>query len=128
MVQIDDLLGIPFKVHGRDKKGFDCYGYLKFLEHRCGHEMPDLHKEYTENSMEAELDHNAREFIKQCGLKKTDKPRTEDIVLFFDDKGRAVHVGFYLKCDDFTHCDGYGVRVSNLKTYFRQNYEVYTWQ
>jgi cell wall-associated NlpC family hydrolase len=128
MVQFDDLLGTPFKVGGRDRNGFDCYGYILFLEKRLGKEMPDLNKEYTERTYHKEIEENANRFIKLCELQKVENPEPENILLFYDEKGRACHVGLYLKNGDFTHCDYYGVRVNNLDTYFRKHWEAYKWQ
>lgn len=128
MTSFEDLLGIRFKVHGRDLNGFDCYGFQIYYAKRCGHYMPDLYKDYTEETYMHEMAVNAPEFIIKCNLIKTDRPKCEDAILFYDDKGRVCHIGTYLKNGDFVHCDMYGVRVSNINNFYRKKFEVYTWQ
>lgn len=39
---IDDLLGVPYKEHGRDKSGYDCYGLVIEIEKRLGYELRDV--------------------------------------------------------------------------------------
>lgn len=118
---IDDLLGIPYKLHGRDKDGYDCYGLVIEVEKRFGRRLPDF---YTKSK----ADHlNIGELIKSSRIIKTNTPVLGDLILFYDSKGRTVHIGVYLKNDDFIHCDCYGVRISKLSSYFRKG-EVFTWQ
>lgn len=125
MQDFSDLLGIPYKIHGRDKNGFDCYGYLIEFERRLGHEMYDLYREYNENN-EKDLNNNIYNIVYANKLVKTESPKFGDILLFYDRKGRVCHIGAYLKKDDFTHCDIYGSRVSKLST-FNKKAEAYTW-
>lgn len=118
---IDDLLGIPYKLHGRDKSGYDCYGLVIEVERRFGRELFDFYTEYTNNRL------NIKELIKSSNIIKTDNPKMGDLLLFSDSKGRTAHIGVYLKNDDFIHCDFNGVRISKLSSYFRKC-EAYTWQ
>lgn len=37
-----DLIGVPFKKHGRDKQGMDCYGLAMEVYRRRGIEMPEF--------------------------------------------------------------------------------------
>ena len=42
MIDVSDLVGVPFKVHGRSKEeGFDCYGLAMGVERRAGKNLPD---------------------------------------------------------------------------------------
>lgn len=127
MVDIEDLIGIPFKVHGRDRKGLDCYGCLIEFEKKFGRRMKDVNVEYSKDDYEELLNSTAEDFIRSMGLVKTDTPKEGDVVLFFEN-GKAIHLGGYLMAGDFVHCDKYGVRVSNFETYFRKHKEVYKWQ
>ena len=128
MLDLDDLYGCPFKLHGRDLSGFDCYGLVIEVEKRLGRTLKDLHAEYTEDNYLQKLDENAESFIKDMELIKTEQPVLGDIILFLDKNGCSVHVGVYLKRDDFIHCDGQGVHIDNLESYFRRKWEAYTWQ
>ena len=122
----EDLLGIPFKLHGRDKDGFDCYGLVLEVYKRLGHNMVDLDRAYKENN-EKDLDDNVYNITKCSGLKKTTEKEYGNIILFYDNKGRVCHIGVFLKRDDFIHCDGEGVHISKLSTYYRK-WEIYKWQ
>lgn len=120
---IDDLLGIPYKIHGRDRKGYDCYGLVIEVEKRFGRDLVDFYTEYNKAGNYSSI----KELIKGSKLIKTFNPVMGDLLLFSDSKGRTAHIGVYLQNDDFIHCDCYGVRISELRTYFR-NCEAYTWQ
>ena len=125
MIDIDDLLGIPFVLHGRDKRGYDCYGLVLEVAKRFGHNMVDLYKEYSENN-ERDLDDNSHNIIYASNLVKTEKLTSGDILLFYDKKGRVCHIGVFLKNNDFIHCDGDGVHISDLSKYIRK-WEAFTW-
>lgn len=129
MIEIEDLLGIPFRTHGRDRNGYDCYGLVIEVAERCGHKMPDIYCGYAysgENSIRT-LDENAFNIVSASRLVKTDEPKEGDIILFFDRKGRTEHIGVWLEKDTFVHCDGYGVRVTRLSDYDKAG-TIYTWQ
>ncbi len=127
MINIDDLLGIPFKMHGRDKNGFDCYGLVIEVSKRFGHKMVDMFYDYDKENNLQKLDDNTYNITKGSGLIKTDIPDTSDVLLFFDNKNRTTHIGVYLSNDNFIHCDGDGVHISKLSTYFRK-WSAYKWQ
>lgn len=129
MIEIEDLLGIPFKVHGRDKSGYDCYGLVIEIAGRLGHKMPDLYYgyDYSEENNEKTLSENSFNIISAGRLMKTDSPAEGDIVLFKDRKGRTCHIGVYLGKDRFIHCDSAGVRITRLSEYNRKG-EAYRWQ
>ena len=120
-----DLLGIPFVLHGRSKKGYDCYSLVIEFERRLGHNMYDLAKGYGDNN-EKDLNDNVYNIIKSCKLRKTNELKYGNVVLFYDNKGRVCHIGALLNNKDFIHCDCEGVRVSNLDTYSRKG-EIYEW-
>lgn len=127
MINVEKYLGIPFKIHGRDKHGYDCYGFLIDFEKDAGHEMVDLYSEYEKGNNEKALNENVHNIVYGSKLVKKETPETYDILLFFDSKHRVCHIGAYLDRDEFIHCDSYGVRITKLSTYFRK-YEVYGWR
>lgn len=126
MIEIDDLLGIPFVMHGRDINGFDCYGLVLEVEKRLGRKMVDLYKEYTSNN-EKTLDENITNIIFGSKLVKIDEKDKKfgDVILFLDNKKRVCHIGVVLDKNDFIHCDCYGVRISDYTKYFRKG-DFYT--
>lgn len=125
-VFIDDLLGLSYKVGGRDKSGFDCYGLAIEVLRRFGFEMSDLFTTYKKEDTTNLLTENYQVVVKKDSLLKKENAEEGDILLFYDDKGRACHLGVFLKNDSFIHCDSLGVRISKLSTYLKKA-EVYTW-
>lgn len=49
-VDITDLVGIPFKLRGRDLDGLDCYGLVKLIEERRGNQIPEYAYDGTEKT------------------------------------------------------------------------------
>lgn len=41
MIEVQDLLGVPFVDGGRDKQGMDCWGLFIEVMKRFGYEVPD---------------------------------------------------------------------------------------
>lgn len=107
MVYIDDLLGIPYRVNGTDKKGFDCKGLVVKIENRLGRKIDKLEP--------------SRNWIKTQNLKEG------DVILFYDSNGRVFHCGAYLDNGNFIQCNCFGVNIDNLKN-CRNHWEAYTWQ
>ena len=122
LLDINDLLGKPYKVHGRGPNGYDCYGLVIEVEKRLGRELPDLYKIFEKKS-------EVRDTVlatQAVGLTKTDSPSFGDIIIF-KKRGHIDHIAVYLKNQDFIHCDGNGVEVLNLNYYDRKG-EFYKWQ
>ena len=110
LIELSDLLGKPYVLHGRGPDGYDCYGLAIEVERRLGKELPDV---CSQGSVIE-------------GLVKTKEPKFGDIVMF-KSRGRDRHIGVYFEKGDFVHCDFEGVRVSNLRQYVQKG-EFYTWQ
>lgn len=127
MINIDDLLGIPFKIHGRDKNGLDCYGLAIEVSKRFGHKLVDMFYDYNSANNLQDLNDNTYNITHSSGLEKTEQPNMSDVLLFFDSKNRTTHIGIYLSDDNFIHCDGDGVHISKLSSYFRR-WSAYKWQ
>mgnify|MGYP000054369081 FL=1 len=127
MINIEDLLGIPFKIHGRDKNGLDCYGLAIEVSKRFGHKMVDMFYDYNSTNNLQDLNDNTYNITSGSGLIKTEQPCMSDVLLFFDSKNRTTHIGIYLSDDNFIHCDGDGVHISKLSSYFRK-WSAYKWQ
>ena len=122
LLDVNDLLGKPYKVHGRGPDSYDCYGLVIEVEKRLGRELPDLYEIFEKKS-------EVRDTLlatQAVGLIKTDSPSFGDIIVF-KKKGHIDHIAVYLKNDDFIHCDCNGVEVLNLNYYYRKG-EFYKWQ
>lgn len=49
MIEYADLIGAPFKSHGRDiKTGVDCYGLVQAVFRREGIELPEFDADYND--------------------------------------------------------------------------------
>ena len=124
LLDINDILGKPYKAHGRGPDGFDCYGLVIEVEKRLGKNMPDLYEKMKHDGKDI---HDALSTSKEEGYIKVSKPEFGDVVIMFNKKGQIHHTGVYLKNDDFIHCDKYGVRISRLRE-FAEKKEVYRCQ
>ncbi len=49
MNKFTDLIGVPFQNHGRDAEhGLDCYGLVKEVYRRYGHDIPEYDADYND--------------------------------------------------------------------------------
>lgn len=113
----EDLLTVPYKAHGRDTRGFDCYGLVLECCRRCGNPIPDLY--YKADSV-------PQEFLAaiQRGLpvEKVDSPQAGDLVECVHNGN--LHIGFLVEKNRMIHATSVGVRISHPKimgepTYYR---------
>lgn len=125
-MEFEELIGIPFKTHGRDLNGFDCYGLAIYVSRGFGHELPDFQYKHANTDT---VSANYTSVIAELGerIEKVRFPNREDLILFFDDKHRATHIGVAIDKYRFIHCDAQGVRVSRFDSYGK-SFEVYKWQ
>lgn len=126
MVDIKDLLGISYKQHGRDKQGFDCYGLVIFLYKRLGRVLPDFWYEKMSNSAFKEVGEKSVDSVVKM-FEEINSPEYSDLVMFFDNKGRSLHIGMCLNKEMFIHCDVKGVQVSKLNDFYFKNRRFYKW-
>ena len=127
MIDITDLIGTKFVNHGRDKRlGFDCYGYAIEISNRFGHKLEDV---WYEASTDDEFSKDYPIVLKKMEkkLSETDELEEGNLILFSDENGNMVHIGVLLDDERFTHCDGGGVKVSFLSSYYRKRWKVYKW-
>ena len=91
-MRYDDLLGVPFKTHGRAKKGMDCYGLVLECLRREGKSLPDFYASRT-------------------GARISD--RKKGTVAEYDVEGN-LHCGYMLDKENMLHMTHSGVRVSPI--------------
>ena len=102
-------LGIPFKDHGRTRRGCDCFGLVRLAyADLLGVTLPDLGDAYSQAYARGEVDalveHTAG--LEWC-IDVTDRPRRELDVLVFRRAGVEAHVGLHASPGVMLHvCDG----------------------
>ena len=112
---INSLLKIPYKLHGNDENGLDCFTMLIFvLEKLTGtlmvdyNELPEYDKNYRVTNPSAFLD----EIKKHCEVFEKSFSECSQIlqindILLFDLAGLGIvdHGGIYLGNNKFLHCE-----------------------
>jgi cell wall-associated NlpC family hydrolase len=88
-----DLLGIPFKRHGRDKNGMDCYGLVMEIQKRRGIALPEF--AYGDD-VEMSLIHQMVAQGKQL-FEKIDRPEAFCFVVFSVLPPYETHIGVVLE-------------------------------
>lgn len=127
MINIDDLLGIPYKKYGRTSSGMDCIGLVIEVEKRFGHILPDAEK-YRQSESLGNFHTLVEEDAGSLSIKAVDKPEKEgDIILFENNIGLLHHIAVYMGNNQFIHCNKYGVHIERLNLYGEKIGRVYTW-
>ena len=117
MLEISDLIGIPYKENGRDKDGYDCYGLVIEVEKRLGKNLIDV---CYDNHQEA----LAEEFKPLLNVREVNQIY-EGVVLEIHHNGE-LHIAVALNKDVMIHATtNQGVRISRIGAYpILHKYEV----
>lgn len=128
MIDVSDLIGVPYKVNGRDiRKGLDCIGLAIEVERRFGHKLPDK-EDFCADVKNRNFEKLAASTVSECSVKEINKPTKEgDVILFKDVYGMLFHIGIYLGNNIFIHCNKYGVHTERLNSFSGEIGKVYTW-
>ena len=120
MIQYDDLIGVPFKNHGRDvKTGLDCYGLVMEVYRRFGIELPEFDADYDDvEKISCIID---GERSKETVWKKCDKENLPVpcvlAIRFGVPKGVINHTGCYIGDGKFIHIrENIGVCVDRISS------------
>lgn len=123
MIEIHDLIGKPYKTHGRGPDAFDCYGLVIEVEKRLGRSLPDYF--YTETGK----DFNSRlidETKPTIGARRVESPSLGDVIVLRSGE-RPTHVGVCLGDGNFIHCGKHGVRVETVSSWTKRTEGFYRW-
>lgn len=124
MLEVADLIGIPFVEFGRNANtGLDCYGLAIEVEKRLGKKLNDVVLEKFDYA-------KVKATLPGLNVKKTDVIKEGVILEFYCLRDKRLHVGVALDNNTFIHAtENQGVRISTLTTCkqylkFEQAYEV----
>jgi len=120
-MDISDLIGIPYKVHGRDETGLDCFGLIWLIAKRNGTPIKDpVYKGF---------DPSLAKLADFVGLKKSGFQT--GCVLEIEKEGR-LHLGYAVDQERMIHCAiNEGVIVENIELYKVKGYYQFkeiTWE
>ncbi len=73
MIPVKDLVGIPYRHHGRDSAGMDCYGLVIEVLKRIGKNLPDVFYPDTEIETNKTILKNLEEIIPNTKLEKPEE-------------------------------------------------------
>ena len=108
-VSVKDLIGCPYKLHGRSKEeGFDCLGIDIEVLRRNGINIPDINYDKPEQYESVFLEEQNR-----VEYTKVEKP-VELAIIVFKVRGEPTHTGIYLGDGLFIHATKIGVIVEPL--------------
>jgi len=126
VIFIDDLIGVRYKVNGRDaKKGLDCFGLVLEVEKRFGHIIPDITETKVPNYDFLKCKEKIQKMVK---VKEIKTPKTPgDIVFIKNSEGVLHHIGVFLGNNMLIHCNREGVHIDRLTRLTPLVGKVYTW-
>ena len=118
ILNVVDLIGIPYKAHGRTKEdGFDCYGLAIEIERRLGKELRDIDYQFNDPKL-------SEEYAPTLNVKKTDKIEIGNLIeMTFNSE---LHIGIIISDTTFIHATrNQGVRISRIGAIpYKAIYEV----
>jgi len=114
MINVKDLVGIPYKDHGRDSSGMDCYGLVIEVLRRAGISVPDVF--YSDTDIKTNI---TTMKILESAIPNTKLEKPEDLaVVEILVMGQPSHVGVCLGDGTFIHAlEKVGVVIEPLYRY-----------
>ena len=112
MIEITDLLGIPYKDRGRDKTGYDCYGLCIEVAARAGYRLNDVY--YEDHAVAL-----SSLYAPTLNVHTIPEPK-EGALLEMEihtERGKELHIGVCLNEKDFIHMTRLGCRVNRIGTF-----------
>jgi hypothetical protein len=115
-MEVSDLIGLPYKVHGRDETGLDCFGLIWLIAKRNGTPIKDpVYKGF---------DPSLVKLANYIGVKQINEFQT-GCILEIEKNGR-LHLGYSIDNERMIHCThNEGVIVENIINYQVKGYYVF---
>jgi hypothetical protein len=114
-VRYDDLIGIPYKPHGRDESGLDCFGLILVISKRLGKPLPDVWYERSDPALMS--------LAERMGVHKTPERAAGCIVEM--NYSRRLHLGYAVDVEKMLHATLGGVRVDAIGIYAIRGYYAF---
>lgn len=109
MIEINDLIGQPYKDHGRGNGGYDCYGLAIEAARRFGYQLNDVVYE----NHDIELSDKNKPTLNVSPIKE---PRAGAIIEMETccGNGAELHIGICLNEREFIHMTRNGCRINQI--------------
>lgn len=108
-MKYDDLINVPYKVHGRGRDGMDCYGVIIECAKRYGKPIADVDSDGMDSISVAD----AERYVKD-GLHLT-KATDADVGTIVECEYEGnLHCGYVVERGKVLHATKHGVKVSPL--------------
>lgn len=104
-IELNDLIGTPYKDHGRGTGGYDCYGLAIEVARRYGYKLNDVI--YEDHSLEL-----SAENVPTLNVTPIDAPREGAIIEM--EYGEELHVGVCINDREFIHMTRLGCRINRI--------------
>lgn len=104
-IQINDLIGAPYKDHGRDASGYDCYGLAIEVSRRFGYKLNDVIYENHNLALSAEN-------VPTLNVTPINEPREGAIIEM--EYGNEIHIGVAINNREFIHMTRTGCRINQI--------------
>lgn len=105
-IEINDLIGTPYRDHGRDiKTGLDCYGLAIEVARRYGYKLKDVI--YENHNIEL-----SDKYAPTLNIEPLDAPREGALIEM--EYGDDLHIGVCLNAREFIHMTRNGCRINQI--------------
>lgn len=104
-IELNDLIGAPYKDHGRDASGYDCYGLAIEVARRYGYKLNDVIYENHNLTLSAEN-------VPTLNVTPIDAPR-EGAILEMEYENE-LHIGVCINTREFIHMTRLGCRINQI--------------
>ena len=104
-ININDLIGVPYKDHGRSKDGMDCYGLAIEVLRRYGYKLDDVYYENHDLTL-------CEENLPTLNVSPIDQVCEGAILeMQYED---YIHIGVCISRKEFIHMTRTGCRINHI--------------